>query len=270
MKLAALGGPHTFNGKAALAMVRAYPMFSEIVYCPTSEAVIEAALNGQADAACAPEQMSLNGFHTGMLARMASPGSVLNVIAETARFYSCSLLGKPGATMKQVKSISGHNGSIAHSRAWLEANLPWASIHVVETNSQVAAREVLDGDGSHASVGDVSLVADYGLAELASGIDGGSSVNYWAVSLKPLFVARPNRVLLTGRFGNDSQLSALIAALVPAGFHIRTACPQAGGHAIYEYDYMLRFVGNGALDAVQAVLKAFPSVRLAGAWTVAE
>jgi hypothetical protein len=141
---------------------------------------------------------------------------------------------------------------------------------VVDTNSEVAAKAVLESDGSHASVGDVSLASGHGLVELASGIDGGSSVNYWAVSLQPVFSKTPNRLLVTGRFGNDTQLSSLIQALVPAGFHIRTACPQPSGHAIYEYDYMLRFAGQGALEKVQAILEGFAAVRLAGAWTVAE
>jgi prephenate dehydratase len=268
MKLAALGGPHTFNGKAAMAMLQDYPMFDQVSYFPTSEAVVEAALAGAADAACAPEQMSLSGFHSGMLSRMASPGSKLYVIAEKARFYSCSLLGKPGATLEKIRSVSGHNGSIAHSRSWLESHLPGAAIHVVDTNSEVAARTVLESDGSSASVGDPGLAADYGLVELAQKIDGGSAVNYWAISPRALFSDHPNRLLLTGRFANDARLSSLIQSLVRIGFHIRTACPQPSGQAIYEYDYMLRFVGGAALETVKGALSGFEAVRLAGAWNV--
>lgn len=270
MKLAALGGPHTFNGKAAMAILEAYPMFDRVVYFPTSDAVIEAALNGAADAACSPEQMSLNGFHPVMLAKIAPPESKLYVIAETARFYDCSLLGKPGATLRQVRSISGHNGSIAHSRGWLESTIPWATIQVVDTHSEVAARMVLDSDGSFASVGDAALGKEYGLIELASGIDGGSAVNYWAISLRPIFSECPNRLLLTGRFGNDSRLSSLIESLTAAGFHIRTVCPQPSRRAIYEYDYVLRFAGGAPLRQVEAAIKKFYPVRIAGAWTVQE
>lgn len=270
MKLAALGGPHTFNGKAAVAMLEAYPFFDEIVYYPTSEAVTDAALAGEIDAACSPEQMSLNGFHAGMLAKIAPPQSKLHVIAEVARFYSCSLLGKPGTSLNDVRAVSGHNGSIAHSRAWLEANVPWASITVVETNSEVAAKAVLDGDGSSASVGDAVLGKEHGLVELASRIDGGSSVNYWAVSLQPRFEERPNRVLLVGRFGNDGRLAAAIAAMAAIGLCLRTACPRATGHAVYEYDYLLRFAGQASLQQIEDRVRACGGLRLAGAWTVRE
>src|SRR5262245_55044647 len=101
LTLAALGGPHTFNAQAAKAMRERYPQFGEIVYRPTSDAVVQAALDGTVDAACAPEQMSKTGFHAGMLARMTAPDSRLYVIAETVRRYGCSLLGKPGATIPQ-------------------------------------------------------------------------------------------------------------------------------------------------------------------------
>src|SRR5262245_29523672 len=104
LKLAALGGPHTFNAQAAKAMRERYPQFDDLVYYPTSDAVVEAALRGEVDAACAPEQMSKTGFHAGTLARMVAPDSRLYVIAEVARRYGCSLLGKPGASLVQLRS----------------------------------------------------------------------------------------------------------------------------------------------------------------------
>jgi prephenate dehydratase len=261
-----LGGPQTFNARAANAMCARYPQFAEIVYWPTSDEVVQAALRGEVDAACAPEQTSKTGFHAGMLARMAAPDSKLYVIAEIARLYNCSLLGKPGATLAQVARVVGHDGSIAHSRPWLERNLPRAAITIVDTHSAVAARAVLDGDGSIASVGSPDLAATFGLVELAKEIDDGSAVNYWALSLQQLFPDAPTRVLVTGRFGDDAQLSALILALAQTGYLIRTVCPQASGHALHEYDYLLRFAGAGRLDAVRAVLGRFGSARLAGAW----
>jgi hypothetical protein len=52
-------------------------------------------------------------------------------------------------------------------------------IEIVSTHSQVAARTVLGGDGSIASVGSPELAAKFELSWLADDIDGGSMVNYW-------------------------------------------------------------------------------------------
>jgi prephenate dehydratase len=266
LRLAALGGPHTFNAQAAQAMCERYPQFTEIVYLPTSDQVVRAALRGEVDAACAPEQSSVTGFHDGMLARMTGPGAKLCVIAEAARCYDCSLLGKPGAALAQVARVFGHDGSITHSRPWLEQNLPNAAITIVDTHSEVAAQTVLASDGGTASVGSPGLASKFGLVELAKKIDAGSAVNYWALSLQQLFPDAPTRLLVTGRFGDDEQLSGLISALAEVGYLIRTVCPRPSGRALNECDYMLRFAGIGSLVAVRAAVAGFRSARLAGAW----
>ena len=266
MTLGALGGPHTFNAQAAKRLVQHYPKFGDIVYFGTSEAVMQAALDGDVTAACGQEQTSKDGFHAGMHARIAAPGSRLHVVAEIAQSYHCSLLGKPGARREQVRRILGHTGSIAHSRSWLEHNLPDAVIEIVDTNSMGAARAVLDSDDSVASVGSPDLGKEFGLCELAREIDGGSAVSYWAVSLEPLFDPMPNRLVIAGRFRGEADMGRIVCALRDNGFDLHAVFPRATGTALYEYDYLFRFWGTGRLDAVQSALSCFPSVRLAGAW----
>jgi prephenate dehydratase len=269
LKLAALGGPYTFNALAAAAILVRNPEFGTIVYYPTSEDVVDAAMRGDVDAACAPEQTSAGGFHAGMLARMSAPGAALYVVAEISRRYDCSLLGKRGTQLRQIRRIIGHDGSIAHSRAWLEANLPGTEIEVVRTNSESAAQSVLAGDGSIASVGSSNLAAKSGLAELAKAIDDGSEVNYWAISLTPRFSEQPVRLLVTGRFNSDAPaLGRMILRLADAGYLLVTACPKASGQKLHEYDYMLRFDGVGRLDDVRAAVAPFANARLAGAWDI--
>jgi prephenate dehydratase len=201
-----------------------------------------------------------------MLSRMATPGSRLHVIAEVARIYHCSLLGKPGAKLAHARHVLGHNGSIVHSRAWLDANLPNAKIEVVTSHSLVAAETVLKSNGSIVSVGSPELAAKFGLVELAKDIDGDSMVNYWAVSLQQHFSDTPTRLVVTGRFGDNVEMSELICALLEAGYALRTVYPRASGRALDEYDCMLRFKGKGRLEVVRAALALFGSARLGGAW----
>jgi prephenate dehydratase len=197
---------------------------------------------------------------------MTAPGAQLHVIAELPRAYQCSLLGKPGAAISGIRHVLGHDGSIAHSRAWLERNLPPAKIEVVTTHSLVAAQSVLDGDGSIASVGSPELAAKFSLSELATDIDGDSMVNYWAVSLAPHFSDKPDRLVVTARFGGNSGMSELIVDLLQAGYSLLTAYARPSGRALDEYNYMLRFIGRGQLRQVQETLGRFDTVRLAGAW----
>lgn len=266
LTLAALGGPQTFNAMAAARLVEHFPEFGEVVYFPTSDAVIEAAVNGVVDAACGQEQTSMNGFHVGMQARMSAPDSRLYVVAEIAQRYRCSLLCKPGAPIEAVLRVLGHNGSIAHSRGWLERHLPTASIEVVTTNSLGAAREVLDGDGAVASVGSPALAQEFGLEERVRGIDDGSVVNYWAVSLRPLFSETPDRLALAWRCGEDAAMTGLVFELGEAGFQLQAVYPRPTGGTLYEYDYVFRFRGLGSLANVRTAIAPYSGARLAGAW----
>jgi hypothetical protein len=61
-------------------------------------------------------------------------------------------------------------------------------------------------------------------------------------------------------------MSELIARLLEIGFALRTAYPHVTGLGLDRYDWMLRFSGKGALDAVRATVAGCAPARLAGAF----
>jgi prephenate dehydratase len=270
LTLGALGGPETFNGQAAELLRSHYPVFSRVVYFPTSERTMEAVTSGEVDASCGQEQTTKGGFHPLMQARISQPGSALYVIAEASQYYRCSLLGKKNTDISSVRLVLGHTGSIAHSRQWLEAKLPQAKIETVETNSLGAAQMVLEGDGSIVSVGSGDLAEKTGLLELVKDIDDGSAVNYWAVSAQPLFSDQPTRLVIAGRLGDESTMSRLICEMAETGFILQAVSPRPTGLRLFEYDYLFRFRGAGSLLLVKTTLERFRGLRLAGAWCASE
>jgi prephenate dehydratase len=265
LTLAALGGPNTFGGDAAQRMRECYPEFSSIMYFPTEKEAADFANNG-ADAFCVPQQMAWTGVHPGIQAYIYRLDSKLCVIAEIVHAYHCSLLVKPGSKIGQIKRILGHTGSITQSRTWLMEHVPQAEIVVVHTSSQGAAQEVSSGDGSLASVGTPGMAREYGLEEAAKDIDGGSLGAYWAISPHRLFSKAPERLVVAGRFSEQNDLSGLIGALAAQGFRLHTTHQNASGLRLYEYDYVLRFGGQGDLSGVEKALSVFPAARLAGAF----
>jgi prephenate dehydratase len=269
LKLGALGGPNTFGGQAAQRMRELYPEFAEILYFRTAEE----SMDGEpppADAACAPEQMRWTGFHPGIHGRVSGPDSRTYVIAEVTHHYHASLLAKPGARPEQIREVQGHTGSITQSETWLRQHLPQARIVIVDTSSHGAAQTVAAGDGSIASVGTPEMGQQFGLVALARDIDDGSVANYWALSPHPLFSDTPTRVLVTGRFGADGALTDVVTGLDQAGYRLRTVSTHPSGEQLYEYDYVLRFLGAGTLGAVRDALARVPRARLAGAYEARE
>jgi prephenate dehydratase len=265
LKLAALGGPNTFGGDAAQRMRESYPEFGSIVYFPTEKEAADFANNG-ANAFCVPQQMARTGVHPGIQAYIARPDSKLYVIAEIIHAYHCALLVKPGSKLAQIKRVLGHTGSITQSRPWLAQHLAQAEIVIVHTSSQGAAQEVASGDGSIASVGTPGMAKEWGLEQAAKDIDGGSLGAYWAISPHRLFSDTPQRMVVAGRFDDRGDLSGVICALAARGFRLQTTYQSASGLRLYEYDYVLRFAGQGSLSTLQEALSAFPAARLAGAF----
>jgi prephenate dehydratase len=263
LKLGSLGGPNTFGGEAAHRMLELYPMFSEIVYFPTSE---EAQRFESADASCAPQQMGRTGPHTGTQQRIAAQGSTLYVIAEVTHAYHCSLLVKPGTPQGNIRRVQGHTGSVTQCRDWLRENVPQAEIVIVDTNSMGAAAEAAESDGSIASIGTPGMARQFGLQELHTDIDGHSVGAYWAVSLHPVFSDRPTRLVIAGRFAGNGRISGVIQNLANAGYGLDTVYAQPTGKQLYEYDYALRFSGAGSLSAVQRAVSGFSEARVAGAF----
>jgi prephenate dehydratase len=267
LKLVALGGPNTFGGDAAKSLCKLYPEFTSTIYCPTEKEAANFAKNG-ADAFCVPQQMARTGFHPGIQSYVARPDSQLYVIAEVSHAYHCALLVKPGSNLAQVKRVLGHTGSITQSRPWLVTNVPQAEIEIVHTSSQGAAEEVAAGDGSIASVGTQGMAREHGLEQAATDIDGGSIGSYWAISPHRLFSGRPQRLVVTGRFDEESNLSGLISTLATRGFVLLTVYQVSSAQRLFEYDYVMRFGGEGSLADVEAALSAYPLARLAGAFEV--
>ncbi|MFN4281579.1 MAG: prephenate dehydratase domain-containing protein [Alphaproteobacteria bacterium] len=269
MTMAALGGPNTFGGDAAKRICELYPEFTKIIYYPTAEEALSFE-DGKADAACAPQQMQWTGVHPGIQAYVGAYGSKLNVLAEVIHAYHCSLLIKPGAKISDVKKVLGHTGSLTQCKKWFAANLPQAEIVVVDTSSQGAAEAVIQGDGSIASVGTPGMAKQYGLEQYASDIDGGAVGAYWAISPHPIFSEMPNRLVVTGRFRDDGTLSPLIGDLLKCGYTLQTTYQAPSGERLYEYDYVLRFAGVGALADIKRALEQYPAARLAGAFEMRE
>lgn len=269
MKMGALGGPNTFGAEAAHRYLELHPEFTEIVYFRTSEEGFEFS-DGRSDALCAPQQMARTGAHPGIQGSIARPDSKLYVLGEVTHEYHCSLLVKPGSPLEGIKRVLGHTGSVTQSREWLREHLPGAEVVIVDTSSMGAAASVANGDGSIASIGTGGMAREFSLEERAKDIDGGSVGAYWAISPHELFSESPSRVVVTGRFDDRGELSDTIGSLASHGFHLQSVFQLASGKRLYEYDYVFRFAGAGALSAVRAALRPFPTARLAGAFEARE
>ena len=110
---------------------------------------------------------SVEGAIAVTLDELAS-GEPLVIRGEVVLPVSFSLLARPGTTIADVRSASGHPHAFAQFRRWFEANLPGAQWRPASSNSQ-AARDVADG-GPDAAFAPLAAAEIYGLDVLARDI----------------------------------------------------------------------------------------------------
>jgi prephenate dehydratase len=266
--LGALGGPWTFGGQAAADFLIADESFASVTYVPTVDELYATLDDGTADAICVPEQTLRTGFHVGIQSGLLDAPRPLYVLRDLVHAYHCSLLLQDEQTpLAGVQTVLGHTGSLSQCGPWLAEHLPDAEVVVVHTNSLEAARTVLAGDGTIASVGTPSVAEELGLHQAALDIDGGSTGNYWALSATPELATRPDTLVVSGRFDPDVPLGDVVAGLHAAGARLVTAFARPSGTALFEYDHVLRFRGAVELDEVERQLAVVPTARLVGAYT---
>lgn len=226
-------------------------------YFPSAREEWAALEDGAIDAFVMLAESSRTGF--GELAvRAASPSFGFYVAGEAQVPYACLLLGASRTRLSGVRAVLGH-GSVAQCRAWLDANLPRAEVVVEDTSSLAAAEKVAWGDGTLALVGTAATAAAFGLKVLTRDIDGGVVGNYWLVSREPRFTASPTRLLVSGRF---SSLEDILEHFATSGYALRSVLAVPTGERLFEYDYLLAFVGQGELASVER-----PGLRLIGAFS---
>lgn len=260
----ALGGPGTFASQAAEHLRGLYPEWGDVRYAPAGDALWTALAEGRIDVLVQTAETDQNGF-SAVYAQVASPTGRAYVIAEAVVPYGCALLAKPGTRLADVRKVLGH-GSVQQCRRFLDEQLPHATVTVHGQNSMAAAEEVAAGDGSLAVVGTRITAEMYGLAVLASDIDGGSIANFWALAIQPHYADLPTRVVVAGRLAGDGDLGDVATRLTALGLRLRNVYSQPSRQRLFEYDNVFTFVGAGERRAIEQALAPFRTLRLAGAF----
>jgi prephenate dehydratase len=246
-----LGSVLTFAGQATAALLSRRPELGEPAYLPTMDAVVEAVLDGTIDLGVLTSETSRTAC-TDTVARMLA-GDRLYVVDEILVPYHCALQVKPGTRLEQIKHVGGH-GSIRQCGDFLRTRLPGVTAAMHRQNSVVAAREVLEGDGSTAVIATEALAAEFGLEILEHDVDGGAVGGWWALSAD---LRRPDGAdHLALRIDGAGALAVAMARLDEAGLVVRTVTNQPTGE-LFAYRYLLtaHTADGRALDA--AIVDAF-------------
>lgn len=165
-KIAFQGEPGAFSNAAANNVFPGQDMLG----CLTFEETIAAVQSGRADYAVVPVENSLYGRITDI--HHLLPQSGLFIIGETYLRVEMTLLGVPGATLADIKSVQSLSVALGQCRRFITEN-GYRTINAVDTAG--SAREVAEkGDKSVAAIASRLAGEIYGLNVLAANIEDAS------------------------------------------------------------------------------------------------
>lgn len=104
---------------------------------------LDAVRRGDVDAAVVPIESSVEGSVPPTLDALGT-GSRLQILAETEVDVAFAVLGAPGITLADVRSIRAYPIAAAQVRLWLHANLPDVEVQFASSNA-AAAEDVAAG-----------------------------------------------------------------------------------------------------------------------------
>ncbi|WP_375477942.1 prephenate dehydratase [uncultured Jatrophihabitans sp.] len=179
------------EGTFAHAALRQLPVSTDAKLLPMSSVThaIDAVRTSAADAALVPLENSVEGAVPATLDELAA-GSPLVIAEETYLRVRFALIGRPGAELRDIRTVATHPHAEAQVRRWLMAQLPAAQVALVGSTAGAAAA-VAAGE-CDAAVGAAVAAEIYGLQVLADGIaDNDSAVTRFVLLTRPTPPAAP-------------------------------------------------------------------------------
>lgn len=149
-RIAYFGPSGTFT-EMALGQFEAGGVFAELGFDGNIERIsfgsppltLQAVRDGIVDAAVVPIESSVEGSVSPTLDTLGTGGR-LQIVAETEVDVAFSILGAPGTTQADVRSIRAYPIAAAQVRLWLDENMPGVDVQFASSNA-AAAEDVAAG-----------------------------------------------------------------------------------------------------------------------------
>ncbi len=179
-----------------------------------------------------------------------------------------TLLGLPGTSLQQVKTVLSHPQGIAQSKAWLKANLPEAKVTEVSSTAEGAKKVAEAQDPSVAAIA-ASRTADvYHLDILARDLQYTDTnvTRFWVVAPKEKALSAGKKGALA-LHGSTADLGKLLVRLENMGYQVEFVHDRPLKTKLGEYLFVLEVKAAQAKTPLeQAVRGSSGQVRVLGVY----
>lgn len=159
LKIGFLGPEGTFSQRAALMYTA--ENCAELVALSSIRETLQAVQQGELDLAVIPFENSLEGSVNVVLDILAWEVDLL-IIDELILPISQTLMITPGARWQDITDVYTHPQSAGQCRLFLENQLPWAKVHLTNSNSE-GANQAKQRGSSAGAIGPEQAAEIFGL-----------------------------------------------------------------------------------------------------------
>ncbi len=275
-------GRYTYLGPAGTfteAALRTLPEAGtrELVPMVSVPAALDAVRAGEAGGAFVPIENSVEGGVNATLDELAT-GAPLMIYREVLLPITFALLVRPGTTLADVKTVTGHPVAQPQVRRWLSANLPDARWESAASNAD-GARQVQEGRFDGAFAGEFAA-AMYGLQPLVTDIhDAQNAATRFVLAGLPGRPSAPtgaDRTSVVLWLGDDhpGALLELLQEFAVRGVNLVRIESRPTGEGIGRYCFSVDCEGHIADrrvgEALTGLKRICPGVRFLGSYPRAD
>lgn len=232
---------------------------------------IEDVLRGEADYAVIPQENTVGGAVTGYVDALIGEESV-SVAGEVILPISQTLMGVPGASLDDIRTVCSHAQGIAQSAAWREQYLPGAVTQEMASTAAAASYVAEVGDKSIAAVAAPGAAELYGLTVLARNVQitDANKTRFYVLSLSQAEGEVQTRAVFVA-VCEAGRIDDIIVAIHNTGCELVTIHDRPEGSRLGTYNYILEVENEGGIpEKLLKAMEAFPEVRFAGRFNAVE
>ena len=231
----------------------------------TVDAAIEDAASGASDYAVIPQENTIGGAVTNYVDALLARDDVY-VAGEVIIPISQTLMGIPGTTIDDIKTVYSHAQGIKQSEQWRKEHMPDAA--ALEMDSTAAAADYVAGqnDKTLAAVAAPGAAKLYGLEVLAENVQitDANKTRFYVLSRERMASGTNAVFAVTCEAG---KIDDFIVDIHNAGLELVTIHDRPEGSQLGKYHYIIEVVSpDGITDDQINEIGTSPEIRFLGSF----
>ena len=229
-------------------------------------------MEGEADYAVIPQENTLGGAVTNYVDALIAEEDIY-VVGEVILPINQTLMGLPGASLEDIRTVCSHAQGIIQSAEWRKEHLPDAATQEMSSTAAAAGYVAENGDKTIAAVAAPGAADLYGLEVLAENVQitDANKTRFYVLSS---FVPEEDEAWTHAVFVaccEASRIDDIIVEIHDTGAELVTLHDRPEGSRLGLYNYIIEVTDEpGLSDEVLEAIASEPEVHFRGSFNAIE